>query len=75
MSARTGGIIRSYQQDGELFRNAFQGSDFVDYLLKESEAYSREEAVMIGRKLLESDTIRHGKFNKIFRCVFVEGLL
>ena len=32
----------------------------MDYLLKEGEAYNREEAVMIGRKLLESDTIRHG---------------
>ena len=30
---------------------------------------------MAGQKLLESDTIRHGKFNKIFRCVFVRVLI
>ncbi|XP_053394978.1 DEP domain-containing mTOR-interacting protein-like isoform X2 [Mercenaria mercenaria] len=59
LSTRTVGIIRSYQQDGELYRNAFQGSEFVDYLLREGTVYSREDAVILGRRLLENDTIRH----------------
>lgn len=59
LSTRTSGIIRSYQQDGELYRNAFQGAEFVDYLLRESTVYSREEGVILGRRLLENDTIRH----------------
>lgn len=59
LSTRSVNIIRSYQQDGELYRNAFQGSEFVDYLLGEGTVYSREEAVILGRRLLENDTIRH----------------
>ncbi|KAL4236891.1 hypothetical protein ACF0H5_005277 [Mactra antiquata] len=59
LSSRNKKVIKSYQQDGELFRNAFRGSEFVDYVLNEGLVYSRDEAVSIGRSLLECDTIRH----------------
>ena len=67
LSTRSVNIIRSYQQDGELYRNAFQGSEFVDYLLREGTVYSREEAVILGRRLLENDTIRHGMVKVLYK--------
>ena len=60
LSARRTGIVRSYQQGGELYRHAFQGADFIDHLVGTGYVYSREEAVALGRNLLENDLIRHG---------------
>lgn len=60
LSTRNQCVIRSYQQDGELYRNAFQGAEFVDFLVSEAKVSSREEGVTLGRRLLENDTIRHG---------------
>ena len=70
LSAESCGILRSYQQDGELFRNAFQGCEFVDYLLEQEEITTREEAVLVGRRLLENDTIRHGTVITLVNAFF-----
>ncbi|XP_052777705.1 DEP domain-containing mTOR-interacting protein-like [Mya arenaria] len=59
LSARTCGIMRSYQQDGELYRNAFQGAEFVDFLFSTGHVSNREDGVRIGRNLLENELIRH----------------
>ncbi|KAH3694665.1 DEP domain-containing mTOR-interacting protein-like [Dreissena polymorpha] len=59
LSTRTHGIMRAYQQDGELYRSAFPGAEFVDHVMQNGAAGSREEGLALGRKLLENDVIRH----------------
>ena len=46
---------------GVTYRNAFSGSDLVDWLINNKEMNSREEGVKECRRLLENDIIRHGE--------------
>ena len=47
--------------EGVTYRNAFSGTDFVDWLINNKEMNSREEGVKECRRLLENDIIRHGE--------------
>ncbi|KAK3089227.1 hypothetical protein FSP39_001915 [Pinctada imbricata] len=53
------GAIRSYHLRGQVYHNAFMGAAFVDLLLNTGEVATKEEAVKIGRNLLENCIIRH----------------
>ena len=50
------------------YKNAFTGSDLVDWLINNKEMNSREEAVKECRRLLENDIIRHGKVPSNRNC-------
>ena len=57
---RTFQIFRSYE-------NAFVGSEAVDWLISKKYAKSREEAVVIGEKLLALDYIHHVTYSHHFK--------
>lgn len=57
---RTFQIFRSYE-------NAFVGSEAVDWLIKNGYAKSRDEAVVIGEKLITLDIIHHITYSHHFK--------
>ena len=43
----------------------------MDFLLEENNVFTREEGVILGRRLLENDTIRHGKAKTVTSGNFI----
>lgn len=59
------GIIRDYQLNAQVYKEAFIGSAFVDWLTNQ-EHIGIEDAVDLGRKLLDYNIIKHGKWQIYF---------
>ena len=59
------GIVRDYSIRGQTtFHDAFIGSVFVDWLVDNTEAATVDEAIKLGRRLLEINMIKHGKTDR-----------
>lgn len=58
-------FLGSRESEGTTYKNAFVGSDLIDWLVNNKEVISREEAVKECRKFLENDIIRHGKIHNV----------
>lgn len=44
---------------------SFFGSELVAWLMKEEFCSNRQQAVMLGKDLLENDVIRHGEYSDL----------
>ncbi|XP_033736715.1 DEP domain-containing mTOR-interacting protein-like isoform X2 [Pecten maximus] len=61
------GLVRDFIQGGQTYHNAFMGSKFAEWLTGQKEAVSREDAIYLGRQLLENNIIRHVTDDHHFR--------
>ncbi|OWF38113.1 DEP domain-containing mTOR-interacting protein-like [Mizuhopecten yessoensis] len=61
------GLARDFIQGGQTYHNAFIGSKFTDWLTGQKEAVTREDAIYLGRQLLENNIIRHVTDDHHFR--------
>ncbi|KAJ8268332.1 hypothetical protein COCON_G00135040 [Conger conger] len=52
-------LLQTREEEGAAFERALVASEFVDWLLQEGEVTSREEAEVLGRRLLEHGIIQH----------------
>ena len=58
--AKKKGIIRNYHLNTQMYKDTFIGSAFVDWLTKQ-EHITIDEAIELGRKLLDYNIIKHGE--------------
>ncbi|XP_060070351.1 DEP domain-containing mTOR-interacting protein-like [Ylistrum balloti] len=61
------GLVQDFIQGGQTYHNAFMGSRFVEWLIGQKEAATREDAIYLGRQMLESNIIRHVTDDHHFR--------
>ncbi|XP_050402251.1 DEP domain-containing mTOR-interacting protein isoform X1 [Patella vulgata] len=52
-------IMKDFNDSGRLYRDAFTGYNFVNWMMENEETYSRDQSVKEGRELLESEIIKH----------------
>ncbi|XP_071952437.1 DEP domain-containing mTOR-interacting protein-like [Antedon mediterranea] len=52
-------FLQSRVENSISYEKCFYGSEMVDYLVKKGQVGSRQEAVMLGKDLLESEIIHH----------------
>ncbi|XP_015213333.1 DEP domain-containing mTOR-interacting protein isoform X2 [Lepisosteus oculatus] len=52
-------LVQTREEDGVKFERTLVASEFVDWLVQEGEASTREEAEQLGRRLLEHGIIQH----------------
>ncbi|KAI1901916.1 hypothetical protein AGOR_G00039350 [Albula goreensis] len=52
-------LVQMREEEGVAFERTLVASEFIDWLLQEGEAASREEAELLGRRLLEHGIIQH----------------
>lgn len=57
-------LLQTREEEGAAFERALVASEFVDWLLQEGEVASREEAEVLGRRLLEHGIIQHGELQE-----------
>lgn len=55
------GLARDFTQNGQTYHNAFMGSTLVGWLTGRSESMTHDDAILLGRQLLENNIIRHGE--------------
>lgn len=61
------GLVSDFVHGGQTYHNAFMGSKFVEWLTGQKEAVTREDAIYLGRQLLENNIIRHVTDDHHFR--------
>lgn len=59
LSVKKKEIIRDYKLNSHTYKDAFIGSCFVEWLVQ-TERVPQEDAVELGKKLLDFNIIRHG---------------
>ena len=54
-------LIQDRKYHLSTYKQAVIGKEFVDWLISKGEASNRQEAVEIGKELLDAGIIRHGR--------------
>lgn len=54
-------LLQPREEEGVKYERTFMASEFLDWLVQEGEATSREEAEQLCQRLLEHGIIQHGE--------------
>lgn len=54
-------ILKVREENSVKYQRTFLGSEMIDWLIQEGEVENRQEAVELGRALLEHGIIQHGE--------------
>ncbi|XP_071835764.1 DEP domain-containing mTOR-interacting protein-like [Apostichopus japonicus] len=60
-------LLKVHMEGGITYEKSFFGSEFVAWLMKEGFCSNRQQAVMLGKDLLENDVIRHSTLDHHFK--------
>ena len=64
-------MIKDRKYHLKSYKKSFVGKELVDWLVTNNEALDRQEALKVGRELLEAGVIHHGTKSLPCRCLLV----
>ena len=68
-------VMSDREEEGVKYKEAFLGNELVDWITRNKDAASRQDAVKLCRRLLENDVIRHGGWPFIYRYNLIVSVL